>query len=70
MDPFDNFIRNKELNVKINILLGDNNTLIIIDWNKYQLILFHVFQNAVKHNKKEGSIEINFSIEEEICQND
>lgn len=40
LDPFDNQINKKELNIKINNLIEDN-IQIIIDWSKYQLILFH-----------------------------
>ena len=29
-----------------------------MDWEKYQLILFNMIQNAVKYNKKKGVIVI------------
>ena len=42
LDPFDNLILKKELIVKINNLIGNNNTIVILDWNIYQLIMFHL----------------------------
>ena len=29
-----------------------------MDWNNYQLDLFHVIQNAIKYNNNKGEIEI------------
>jgi hypothetical protein len=42
LDPFDNLILKKELTVKINNLIGNNNTIVNLDWNIYQLIMFHL----------------------------
>jgi len=46
-------------------LIGNNSLKIIIDWAIFQLITFHLIQNAIKYNKNKGSIEINYSILQE-----
>ena len=62
LDPFNNLIKKKELNVKI-IKQTEDNISIVINWKDYQLILFHVVQNAVKYNITKGLIEIIYSVE-------
>ena len=66
LDPFNNLIKKKELNVNI-IKQKEDNISIVIDWKDYQLILFHVVQNAVKYNITKGLIEIKYSFEQETC---
>ena len=64
LDPFNNLIKKKELNVNI-IKQTEDNISIVINWKDYQLILFHVVQNAVKYNITKGLIEIICSVEQE-----
>ena len=59
LDPFDNLIKKKELNVIINNQI-EGSVSIVLNWKDYQLILFHVIQNAVKYNVIKGFIEINY----------
>ena len=64
LDPFNNLIKKKELNVNI-IKQTEDNISIVINWKDYQLMLFHVVQNAVKYNITKGLIEIICSVEQE-----
>ena len=42
LDPFDNLIRKKEINLTINNLIEESQSDIVIDWSNFRLILFHI----------------------------
>jgi signal transduction histidine kinase len=47
------------MNIKDNLNLNDMEVL--CDWKHYKTIFFNLFQNAVKYNEKDGSINIDLS---------
>ena len=38
--------------------LNNDRVKVITDWNLYSAILFNLIQNAIKYNKKNGSVNI------------
>ena len=55
--PFEMQIDKKEINVYL-VQRIDHNFTLISDWNRYELILFNIIQNAVKYNSQRGDIII------------
>lgn len=57
LQPFEYQIKKKKM--KVSIQRKDvNRPSIKADWRLYQLIIFNIIQNAVKYNKKEGTISV------------
>ena len=57
LDPFFPTIKQRNIQVYI-ARTSEFKNMIITDWEKYQLILFNVVQNAVKYNSFLGHIVI------------
>ena len=53
IEPFEPMLRSRKLSVYF-AKLRKINYNINTDWSKYQLVLFNIFQNAVKYNKFMG----------------
>jgi len=58
MFPFELQIETQHINVYTVFTNFTKNYKVKTDWDCYELILFNVFQNAVKYNRIEGEIVI------------
>jgi signal transduction histidine kinase len=54
---FEPNVRNKNIHAYI-IRKNENFQIMKTDWEKYQLIIFNIIQNAVKYNQQDGNIII------------
>lgn len=59
---FQTVISEKNLKIKLNKGQAISKDKLRADWRIYQMVLFNVFQNAVKYNCQNGKIDIELSL--------
>lgn len=60
LQPFDPLLLAKKIRVQV-IEMNEIPNWACADWDKYEGILYHLMQNAIKFNKDNGSIKVIFS---------
>ena len=64
LQPFEYEIKKKKM--KIDMSSKDlSRPSMKADWRLYQLIIFNIVQNAIKYNKREGTIRITTELKED-----
>lgn len=65
--PFIPQIATNEINVFLARMNDWESNQMIGDWTNYKLILFNIFQNAVKYNNEKGVIVILLSLNHDVA---
>ena len=63
LQPFEYQIEKRKMKVSIK-RKNLNRVSIKADWRLYQLIIFNIIQNAVKYNKREGTISVSTELKD------